>query len=163
MDHVDLWDGAQAAAYDARNANMFADDRLGPAVEMLAKLAGSGSALELAAGTGRIALPLARRGVRVHAVGYSAPMMEQLRDKDEHGLVSTTVADMSTVELGGIVRVGVCGIQLPGESGHPRRASGVFSQRGKTPRARGPVCCGTLGAERAPTWQGPRPTLNPVP
>lgn len=100
MDHVDLWDAAKAATYDMRNADMFHDDILGPAVNMLADLAGRGGALEFAAGTGRIALPLAQRGVRVHAVDYSAPMVEQLCRKDEHGLVSTTVADMATVDLG---------------------------------------------------------------
>lgn len=100
MDHVDLWGSTEAASYDAKNAEMFTDDELGPAVEMLAGLAGDGAALEFAAGTGRIALPLARRGVRVHAVDYSEPMLDQLRAKDIDGLVTTTVADMSTVDVG---------------------------------------------------------------
>lgn len=99
MDHVDLWGAATAATYDEKNADMFQDDTLGPAVDLLAELASGGGALEFAAGTGRIALPLARRGVRVHAVDYSAPMVEQLRRKDKQGLVTTTVADMSTVDI----------------------------------------------------------------
>ncbi|MYR91437.1 hypothetical protein GTY41_42645, partial [Streptomyces sp. SID685] len=60
---------AVAAGYDASSAEMFAPRVVGPAVEFLAGLAGDGGrALELGVGTGRIALPLAGRGVRVHGI-----------------------------------------------------------------------------------------------
>ena len=60
-----------AAAYDAASAEMFGADVVDPAVDVLADLAGDGRALEFGIGTGRIALPLARRGVEVHGVDLS--------------------------------------------------------------------------------------------
>jgi 2-polyprenyl-3-methyl-5-hydroxy-6-metoxy-1,4-benzoquinol methylase len=57
-----------AAVYDEHSAGMFDPAVLGPAVAMLAELAGDGRALEFAIGTGRIALPLAERGVRVAGI-----------------------------------------------------------------------------------------------
>ena len=64
MDDVDGHFGESvAASYDEESAEMFTPDAVDPAVELLAELAGRGRALELGIGTGRIALPLARRGV----------------------------------------------------------------------------------------------------
>jgi hypothetical protein len=56
-----------AKGYDARWADLFEPAVVEPAVSFLADLAGTGAALELGIGTGRIALPLSRRGVRVHS------------------------------------------------------------------------------------------------
>jgi SAM-dependent methyltransferase len=56
-----------------------------PAVEVLAELAGTGSALEFGIGTGRIAIPLSQWGVRVHGVELSAAMVAQLRTPARHG------------------------------------------------------------------------------
>ena len=50
-------------------------------VDFLAGLAGRGAALELGVGTGRIALPLARRGVRVYGIDLSEAMVARLRAK----------------------------------------------------------------------------------
>lgn len=65
------------------------------AVEHLATLAGSGRVLELGAGTGRLALPLAERGLAVDAVDASAAMLDRLRAKDPDGRVGARVADMA--------------------------------------------------------------------
>ena len=64
MDDADGYFGESvAASYDEESAEMSTPDAVDPAVELLAELAGRGRALELGIGTGRIALPLARRGV----------------------------------------------------------------------------------------------------
>ena len=68
-----------AARYDESSAEMFDPAVVEPAVVFLAELAGSGGALELGIGTGRIALPLAQRGVRVHGVDLSEAMVARLR------------------------------------------------------------------------------------
>jgi len=62
------FDERVAARYDASSADMFEPAVLEPAVDFLAELAGSGTALELGIGTGRVALPLSQRGVRVHGI-----------------------------------------------------------------------------------------------
>ena len=60
---------------------MFQPAAVDPAVDVLAELAGDGRALELAIGTGRIAVPLARRGVPVHGIDMSRAMVARLRAK----------------------------------------------------------------------------------
>ena len=62
------FDERVAARYDDVVADMFDRDVVDPVVDFLAEIAGSGRALELGIGTGRIALPLARRGVPVHGI-----------------------------------------------------------------------------------------------
>ncbi len=61
----DLWDAETAERYDGSSAFMFAPDVLDPTVDFLAELAGDGPALELAIGTGRVAIPLTQRGISV--------------------------------------------------------------------------------------------------
>ena len=70
-----------AARYDESTAEMFDPAVVDPAVDFLAELAGDGAALELGIGTGRIALPLAQRGVRVHGIELSEAMVARLRAK----------------------------------------------------------------------------------
>ena len=65
MRQDDIWDEEAAQHYDTPGTGMFAPDVLGPAVDRLAELAGDGPALEFAIGTGRVAIPLAERGVPV--------------------------------------------------------------------------------------------------
>ena len=80
MDDEDGYFGEQAAARnDELSADMFSSGAVGPAVELLAGLAGGGRALELGVGTGRIALPLAARGVPVHGIDLSRAMVARLR------------------------------------------------------------------------------------
>jgi SAM-dependent methyltransferase len=72
-----------------------------PVVDVLAELAGEGAALELGIGTGRIALPLARRGVRVHGIELSRAMVDRLRAKAGGGDVDVTVGDFATTRVEG--------------------------------------------------------------
>jgi SAM-dependent methyltransferase len=75
------------------------------AVDVLAELAGDGGALELAIGTGRIALPLAERGVRVHGIDLSKPMVEQLRAKPGGDAIPVTIGDLATTRVDGSFRL----------------------------------------------------------
>jgi SAM-dependent methyltransferase len=90
-----------AATYDAHSAGMFDPAVLGPAVERLAELAGDGVALEFAVGTGRIALPLAERGVRVAGIDNSEAMLARLREKPGAETIEAIAGDMATTRLPG--------------------------------------------------------------
>jgi SAM-dependent methyltransferase len=70
-----------AARYDDPSDEMFQPAAIEPVVEFLAELAGDGPALELGIGTGRIALPLAQRGVEVRGIDLSSAMVARLRAK----------------------------------------------------------------------------------
>jgi SAM-dependent methyltransferase len=94
-----------AAGYDQTSAPMFAPDVLGPAVDLLAELAGDGPALEFAVGTGRVALALAARGVPVTGIELSAAMAAQLRAKDPEQRVAVTLGDMATTRVEGSFRL----------------------------------------------------------
>jgi len=96
---------AVAARYDAASADAYAPDVVGPAVELLAELAGDGAALELAVGTGRIALPLAARGVPVHGIDLSAAMLAQLEAKPGAEAIGVTEGDMATTRVEGTFSV----------------------------------------------------------
>lgn len=100
-----IFDEAVAATYDADSAAMFEPSVLDPAVEFLAGLAGHGRALELGVGTGRVALPLSARGVPVHGVDASEPMLERLRAKPGAAAISLTVGDMATAAVPGPFRL----------------------------------------------------------
>jgi 16S rRNA A1518/A1519 N6-dimethyltransferase RsmA/KsgA/DIM1 with predicted DNA glycosylase/AP lyase activity len=80
-----------ATEYEARWAGLFDPRVVGPAVSFLAQLAGTGTALELGIGTGRIALPLSRRGVRVRWVELSPAMVAQLRAKPGADDIGVTI------------------------------------------------------------------------
>ncbi|MFT3854221.1 MAG: hypothetical protein QM733_15990 [Ilumatobacteraceae bacterium] len=73
-----VWPKEIAEVYDRTHAAMFAADVLDPAVDRLAELAEGGPALELAIGTGRVALPLQARGVAVSGIELSAHMVDEL-------------------------------------------------------------------------------------
>lgn len=90
-----------AARYDESEADMFAPEAVNPAVDFLAGLAGEGRALELGIGTGRIALPLAGRGVPVHGIDLSVAMVEQLRAKPGAEAIEVTVGDFATTRVDG--------------------------------------------------------------
>ncbi|GAA2454344.1 class I SAM-dependent methyltransferase [Streptomyces glaucus] len=96
-----------AAAYDESAADMFRPDVVDPAVDMLAGLAGDGRALEFGVGTGRIALPLAARGVPVHGIDLSRAMVARLRAKPGGEAVGTTIGDFATTRVDGAFAV-VC-------------------------------------------------------
>jgi SAM-dependent methyltransferase len=90
-----------AAAYDAHSASMFDPAVVAPAVARLAELAGDGRALELAIGTGRIALPLAEHGVPVAGIDSSEAMLAQLREKPGAERIEAVAGDMATTRLAG--------------------------------------------------------------
>jgi len=75
------------------------------AVAFLERLAGRGPALELAVGTGRIALPLAARGIRVDGVDISPAMVAQLRAKPGGDQISVTIGDFADVPVPGTYRL----------------------------------------------------------
>ena len=95
------WDKEMAEAYDESSAVMFVPEVLNPTVDLLAELAGGGPALELAVGTGRVALPLSARGLRVEGIELSPHMAEQLRAKPGSDAVPVTVGDMTTTRVAG--------------------------------------------------------------
>ena len=92
---VDWFAGRVAETYDD-DAEMFSAEVVEPAVDFLEPLAGGG-ALELAIGTGRIAIPLAARGVRVAGIELSPDMLAQLRRKGSE--IPVTLGDMATTRL----------------------------------------------------------------
>jgi SAM-dependent methyltransferase len=90
-----------AASYDQSSADMFAPAVVDPVVDVLAGLAGDGAALELGIGTGRIALPLSRRGVPVHGIDLSAAMVARLRAKPGADRIGVTIGDFATTTVEG--------------------------------------------------------------
>ncbi|UXY37106.1 class I SAM-dependent methyltransferase [Streptomyces albidocamelliae] len=97
---------AVAARYDESSAEMFADDVVEPVAGFLAGLAGDGGrALEFGVGTGRIALPLARRGVEVHGIELSRAMLRRLRDKPGGDAIGVTVGDFASAKVDGVFSV----------------------------------------------------------
>jgi SAM-dependent methyltransferase len=110
-----MWGAEIARHYDQTSAEMFDPAVLGPTVDLLAELAqagasagnlagsddGTAQALEFAVGTGRVALPLAARGVRVAGIELSPHMADVLRAKPGADAVQVTVADMTTTRVDG--------------------------------------------------------------
>lgn len=101
MTSSDRWDADTAERYDEDSAGMFAPEVLGPAVDTLARLAGDGAALELAVGTGRVAVPLLARGVPVSGVELSPHMVGRLRLKVDETALPVVVGDMATTRVPG--------------------------------------------------------------
>src|SRR4249919_3300658 len=97
----DVWDVGAAQRYDTPGAGMFAPEVLGPTVDRLVELAGDGRALELAIGTGRVAVPLAERGVPVAGIELSRPMVDQLRTKVDETTIPVVLGDMATARAPG--------------------------------------------------------------
>ena len=95
------FDERVAARYDDSEAEMFDAEVIDPVVEVLVELAGSGRALELGIGTGRIALPLARRGVSVHGIDLSKAMVARLRAKRGGEDIDVTIGDFATTTVNG--------------------------------------------------------------
>ena len=99
------FDEPVAARYDESHAEMFRPERVDPAVDLLAELAGKGRALELAIGTGRIAVPLAQRGVPVHGIELSQAMAARLREKPGAEEIDVTIGDFTTTKVDGTFAV----------------------------------------------------------
>jgi SAM-dependent methyltransferase len=101
MRQEDIWDHDEAQRYDTPGTGMFAPEVLGPTVDRLAELAGDGRALEFAIGTGRVAVPLAQRGVPVTGIELSGPMIEQLRTKADDTAIPVIAGDMASTRAPG--------------------------------------------------------------
>lgn len=96
-----IWDAAAARRYDTPGTGMFAPEVLTPTVDRLAELADGGAALEFAIGTGRVAVPLAGRGVPVTGIELSGPMVEQLRTKADEATIPVVMGDMASTRAPG--------------------------------------------------------------
>jgi hypothetical protein len=95
-------------SFDEAAANIYDDELRGDeasTIALLRDLAGGGPALELAVGTGRIALPLAAQGIRVDGVDLSAPMVAKLRAKPGGDQLSITMGDFAAVPVEGSYRL----------------------------------------------------------
>ena len=90
-----------ASGYDGSGGTEFDPAVIAATVEFLARLAGDGRALELGIGTGRIALPLAGRGVPVHGIDLSNAMVERLRAKPGGEAIDVTIGDFATTRVDG--------------------------------------------------------------
>jgi SAM-dependent methyltransferase len=97
----DYFAGRVADRYDETSAEMYAPEVVDPVVDFLAELADGGAALELGIGTGRIALPLARRGVHVHGIDLSKDMVAKLRAKSGGEEIPVAIGDFAITEVEG--------------------------------------------------------------
>jgi SAM-dependent methyltransferase len=104
--HDDGYFGAAIAdTYDDPDDPMNQPAAIDPAAAFLAELAGDGRALEFAIGTGRIGLPLRKRGVEVHGIELSRAMLEKLRGKEGGEAIPLTVGDMTSARADGMFRL----------------------------------------------------------
>lgn len=94
-----------AARYDEDAADLFQPSVIDPMVSFLAELAGDGGALEFGIGTGRIALPLSQRGVRVHGIDVSEAMVARLRAKPGAERIGVTIGDFASARVDGAFRL----------------------------------------------------------
>ena len=105
MDADGYFDERVAARYDESAPRMFDPAAVDPVVDFLVEIAGSGRALELGIGTGRIALPLARRGVPVHGIELSKAMVARMRAKPGGEDIGVTLGDFATTTVDGTFSV----------------------------------------------------------
>jgi SAM-dependent methyltransferase len=97
----DYFDDRIAKRCETYWPELFEPGVIDPVVNFLADLAGTGAALELGIGTGRIALPLSQRGVRVHGIDLSPAMVAQLRAKPGTEDIEVTIGDFATTSVDG--------------------------------------------------------------
>jgi hypothetical protein len=99
QEHDGYFAESVAATYDESSAEMFAPAVVDPVLDVLEGLAGRGGALEFGIGTGRIALPLARRGVPVHGIDLSTAMVARLRSKPGAEAIGVTIGNFATTRV----------------------------------------------------------------
>jgi hypothetical protein len=103
----DYFTGRIAQEYEEKWPHLFEPAVVDSAVEFLAAASaaaageGPGMALEFGIGTGRLALPLSRRGVRVHGIELSGDMVEQLRKRPGSDALGVTMGDFATTWVDG--------------------------------------------------------------
>jgi SAM-dependent methyltransferase len=100
-----FFDARIATSYEARWPEIHQPSAIEPVVEFLAGLAGAGAALELGIGTGRIALPLSRRGIRVHGIDLSPDMVAELRTRPGADAIGVSVGDFASTKVDGTFRL----------------------------------------------------------
>jgi SAM-dependent methyltransferase len=98
---TNYFDEPVASRYDADAAEMYDPALLAATVDFLAALAGEGPVLELGIGTGRIALPLAARGLEVRGIDLSPEMVARLRAKPGGGDLQVAMGDFSSTRVDG--------------------------------------------------------------
>lgn len=101
MEHADIWDDEAARLYDTPGVGMFAPEVVGPTVDRLRELAGGGRVLELAIGTGRVAVPLVEAGVDVAGIELCQPMIDRLRTKATAEQIPVVLGDMISARVDG--------------------------------------------------------------
>ncbi|MPZ12899.1 MAG: methyltransferase domain-containing protein [Chloroflexi bacterium] len=94
--HFDEW---IAQHYHLLWPELFDPAFVEPTLDFLADLAGSGAALEFGIGTGRIAIPLSQRGVSIHGIELSHPMIAQLQAQQGAANVGVTLGDFATTSV----------------------------------------------------------------
>jgi SAM-dependent methyltransferase len=99
------FDERVAARWDESGRDAFEPERVDPIVDLLVRLADGGPALELGIGTGRIALPLARRGVRIHGIDLSEAMVARMRAKPGAEDIDVTIGDFAATSVEGSFRL----------------------------------------------------------
>ena len=109
-----------------------------PTVDALAQFANGGAALELGIGTGRVALPLAERGVEVHGIDASEAIVAKMRAKPGGDAIPVTISDFSQfslveVQLRQEILAGLCRLQHPVSGDLAGGAGAVLPQRGGAP------------------------------
>ncbi|QSB05486.1 class I SAM-dependent DNA methyltransferase [Natronoglycomyces albus] len=97
----DYFGGRVAETYDDAHDERFGPEYLEAETSFLADLAGDGPVLELGIGTGRVAVPLRKRGVKVHGIELSSDMADQLRVKPGAEDIGVTIGDFATAKAPG--------------------------------------------------------------
>ena len=100
-----VFDEQAAASYDEHERDRFDPAVLDPTVDVLEELADGGPVLEFAVGTGRVALPLARRGPAVSGIDVSEPMLARLRAKPGADAVAASTGDFTSTRVPGEFRL----------------------------------------------------------
>ncbi|MET8964315.1 class I SAM-dependent methyltransferase [Streptomyces sp. NPDC004074] len=100
--YADVWNEQVAQGYDESSAHMYAPEVLDPAVAFLERRVSGKSALEFAVGTGRVALPLSARGIRVAGIEKSEPMAQELSKKPGGDNIAVTIGDMTSSRAPGV-------------------------------------------------------------
>ena len=99
------FDARIAKSYDSKWPELHEPSAINPVVDFLAELAGTGTALELGIGTGRIALPLSQRGVRVQGIELSPDMVAELNKKPGAEAIKVTIGDFATKRVDGLFKL----------------------------------------------------------
>lgn len=99
------FDERVAERYEVYWPELFEPAAIDAPVAFLADLAGTGAALELGVGTGRLAVPLSARGVPVHGIELSSAMVARLRAAEGSDAVGVTIGDFATARVAGTFRL----------------------------------------------------------